>query len=54
MSNSAKISVKNIVLITTTLLLTFSFGLAFQSQSAELSQQDIDDIQASSKEWVNT
>lgn len=37
-----------------TLLLTFSFGFAFQSESAELSQQDIDDIQASSKEWVNT
>lgn len=36
------------------LLLTFSFGLAFQSQSAELSQKDIDDIKASSKEWVNT
>lgn len=36
------------------LLLTFSFGFAFLSESDELSQQDIDDIQASLKEWVNT
>ena len=54
MRNSVKVLLKNIVLVRTTLLLTFSFGLAFQSQSAELSQQDIDDIRASSKEWVNT
>ena len=36
------------------LLVILSFGLAFQSESVELSQQDMDDIQASSKEWVKT
>jgi len=34
------------------LLAILSFGIAFQAKSAELSAQDINDIKASSKEWV--
>jgi ketosteroid isomerase-like protein len=33
-------------------LVILSFGVAFQAKSAELSAQDINDIKASSKEWV--
>ena len=36
------------------LMVILSFGVASQSKSVELSAQDINDIQASSKEWVKT
>jgi ketosteroid isomerase-like protein len=35
-------------------MVILSFGVALQSKSVELSAQDINDIQASSKEWVET
>jgi len=35
-------------------LVILFFGFASQSKSVELSQQDIEDIQASSKKWVKT
>ncbi|WP_371195313.1 DUF4440 domain-containing protein [Glaciecola sp. SC05] len=35
------------------LMIILSFIIAFQSSSAELSAQDLNDIKASSKEWVN-
>jgi ketosteroid isomerase-like protein len=36
------------------LMVILSFGVALQSKSVELPAQDINDIQASSKEWVKT
>ena len=36
------------------LMVILSFGVASQHKSVELSAQDINDIQASSKEWVKT